>query len=316
MSAVTIRRSRTRQRSRSNSTSTQDSSTESYVMDIEDNIEKITTYFNELLDLSLQDNKIGLQIRTLNSKLLRIRDNPFIQALPVNRQIIAERNIERTKGKLEQKINTLRRERREFYQKINILNRKIEEKANEIKNEIRNLQNVDNVNKFKIIKVNLEKSSRLQSTTKVHRTVMNKMHIDRIEEDIESVKTDLHNLLEEYKSKTTEFIDIKILYHNEKIKLKIFTKNANDRSHRALYQTNNEDDESLRHLEESVKTINGEFELIESEITEIEREIKNALNKEHKLMEDYRSITMGGSIKNKYKVKKNSRKTMKRSSRV
>jgi predicted nucleic acid-binding Zn-ribbon protein len=298
----------TSQNSINSSTSTQNSSAD-YEMNIEDKTIKIGEYFDKLLKLRLDWNEIDLKISKKNYKLYNLSDS--------------ER--ETRESTLTTEIVTLRRNRNKKNRQIEKLNTKIEKKMKEIKNEIENLDKLENVNKFRRMIDNIQERSKLKRTTQSNRTGFNSMHIDlkkksisKIESKMKSVKDELDDLFRTYKNKTKEFIDIKKKFYEEVVRLEDVDKTMSDRFWgRRNFEFNHTINSN--NSRERLNIIKGIVKNKTKELQDIEREIEEKLKEEQDLIskrkEEYNEMNWGGrkSIKNKYKAKKNNRKTMKRS---
>jgi chromosome segregation ATPase len=306
----------TSQNSINSSTSTQNSSAD-YEMNIEDKTIKIGKYFDELLKLRLEWNEIDLKISKINHELYNLSHR------------LTDSERETRESTLKTEIDSLRRDRNKKKIQIAKLNRNIEKEIKKIKNEIENLDTLENVNKFRRMKDDVKESYKLKRrTTQSNRTGFNYMHIDlknksisEIESKMKSVKDEVDDLFRTYKNKTKEFIDIKKKYHEEVVRLEDVDKTMSDRFWgRRNFEFNpsinsNNSRERLHIIKGIVKNKTKELEVIEREIEKKLKEEEDLISK-HK--EEYNEMNWGGrkSIKNKYKAKKNSRKTMKRTSRI
>jgi chromosome segregation ATPase len=181
----------TSQNSINSSTSTQNSSADNEI-NIEDKTKKIGEYFDELLKLRLDRNEIDLKISKKNYKLHNL----------------SHRHSEKRET-LNTELDSLRRNKNKIDRQIEKKMKETEEKMEKIKNKIENLDTLENVNKFRIMKDNIQKSSKLKRTTQSNRTGFNSMNIDskkksisEIESKIKSVKDELDVLFTTYKNRT------------------------------------------------------------------------------------------------------------------
>jgi hypothetical protein len=147
---------------------------------------------------------------------------------------------------------------------------------------------------------------------------LKKKSISEIESKMKSVKDEVDDLFRTYKNKTKEFIDIKKKFYEEVVRLKDVDKTKRDRSRgRRTFEFNHTINSN--NSRERLHIIKGDVKNKTKELEDIEREIEKKLKEEEDLIskhkEEYNEMNWGGrkSIKNKYKAKKNSRKTMKRS---
>ena len=245
------------------------------------------TYYEDLIKLQVEKKQNELTKQSLDDYLARTKVNYLLP------QSWKEARIERELPDiklLNDKINELETQ-------IEKAETTIQQRTITLKKEINGLTLYDD-EIFKTLKRKTLKRDKDKSKTL--RTVFTSMGIKNIKkekwESIETTRTYLDHLFTDYKRKAIKLMNLKKGYYEQKIKL-IKKKNEID-TWLSLYTF----DETLYKYEKSIKSITKNMKMIESNI-------EKELIQEHKLIEDYESIMMGGSIKN-------SRKTMKRSSRI
>jgi hypothetical protein len=255
---------------------------EPFVQDIEYYNRVLDEYHEYLIKLQLTKKRLEIKIKS-EQATLEITKNNYLRTLfpQIWRQALIERDVEN--------IKLLDRENTKLITQLEKDEKQIKKRRKEIKTAINGLTLYDE-EIFRTMKRDIENKSKTLRTG--FTSVGIKKIIRKKRESIGYTKTHLDDLFTGYKKKAIELMDKKIEYCEQQI-----------------YLILGNPDNDLHHLKNSIEEKRKEMKAIESSI-------EKALIKEHKLMEDYMSITMGGSIKNKYKVKKNSRKTMKRSSRI